>query len=151
MDAVTAGAVGSGWAHRLGDVATLQKRPVADVTFVRAGAVVPNPFVPLSTVVERIDRRFPVLGLLGGHGPAAPAEHEVRHLRHADRRPVPERQRRLNLPTSLDGLVVTEAGAEEAALISSETGILPAEGARILQGPQLARLTATSLLGSVSC
>ena len=37
----------------------------------------------------------------------------------------------LKLPTSLDGLVVTDADVEEAMRISSETGILPAEGARI--------------------
>jgi hypothetical protein len=36
----------------------------------------------------------------------------------------------LKLPTSLDGLVITEADADEAARISSETGILPAEGTR---------------------
>jgi hypothetical protein len=37
----------------------------------------------------------------------------------------------LKLPTSLDGLVVTEADSEGTAQISSETGILPGDGVRI--------------------
>lgn len=37
----------------------------------------------------------------------------------------------VNIPTSLDGLVVSEAEAEEAERISPETALLPAEGARV--------------------
>jgi hypothetical protein len=80
----------------------------------------------VNAVVERVDREFQVWAY--SVGMARLLLRSTKSDTFATRVDVLfQNVKALKLPTSLDGLLVAEAGADETALILSETGILPSD------------------------